>query len=267
MRCLLNISNPEEMPNSSIPKNSRPKKFKYLVPSYYKFTNRKFDLNRLQQEVLGLGVKYQNVVESNRELCSNNHELVESVYSHYEQISLTTIGNDKASKPTMEQCQKLGHSAGSNEILTKHKKYFLKTQLREDFPELDERNYNVPSPEYLNSYIKECVESFDYTVMRVRLVKLKAGEKVDWHIDYDPNYAARIIVPIFTNKLVINKTRRRNKVEKIYLEADGHPWFLNTGFSHSVENESNEDRIVLMFSLQAPELLEEIAKNWETQNH
>lgn len=242
---------------------SKRKKYKYLLPSYYKLTNIRFDLERLQNEVRQLEEQFTSVTESNQELCSNNHLLVESVYDHYEQVSLTTIDRETPVSLSTEECSALGESAGVENQLSKHRKYFLKTQCRSDFPALDERNYNKPTEAYLGSYIQECVESFNQKIMRVRLVKLKSGKNVDWHIDYDPSYAMRFIIPIFTNENVINKTKRRNEIESLHLEADGHPWFLNTGFSHSVENNGDTDRVVLMFSLDAPDLLEQAVRDWE----
>lgn len=100
--------------------------------------------------------------------------------------------------------------------------------------------------------------------MRVRLVKLKPGKTVDFHIDYDPSFSVRIVVPVFTNEHVWNYTKRGHELEKVHMPADGTPWFLNTGFSHAAVNEGDTERIILMFSLVPDSLLDEISKSWKS---
>lgn len=240
------------------------KSVRHIMPSYFCLKNYCFDIGKLQAEAISFSNKYKNVLESNRELCSNNHELVETVYDHYEQVSLTTYNGSAATKNklTFEDCIDLGKTAGAEKILSKHQKYKLKISQRDDFPELDERNYSRPTEAYIGSYIQSCVEQFNSPILRVRLVKLKAGKMVDWHIDYDPTFATRIIVPLITNEGVINRTKRSGLIEEVHMPATGHPWFINTGFSHSVTNNSKLDRVVLMFSLDAHWLLDQIATEW-----
>ena len=237
-------------------------KRKHLLPSYHRLSKFSFDIERLKAEVLQMSGLFKNVIESNKELCANNHELVATVYDHYEQVSLTTFNGPASENFTEDTCAVLGETAGTDEVLSKHRKYKLKLQRRTDFPQLDERNYNSPTSAYTGSYIEECIQQFGCPVMRVRLVKLKAGEKVDWHIDYDPSYATRIIIPVITNPGVVNLTKRKGVIEEKHLEADGSPWFLNTGYSHSVENRGSSDRIVLMCSLEGHSILDDIAREY-----
>jgi len=56
---------------------------KYQLPTMWKFQTHKFDIEKLQQEALTLANDYGNVMETNKALCSNNHELVMSVYKHF----------------------------------------------------------------------------------------------------------------------------------------------------------------------------------------
>ena len=95
--------------------------------------------------------------------------------------------------------------------------------------------------------------------MRVRITKLAPGKEIPYHVDYDPTYAVRVIVPIFTNKGVKNFFKIRDEIKEYHLEA-GQAYFLNTGFSHAVENQSDEPRIALMFSLDGQEDLDNITE-------
>jgi quercetin dioxygenase-like cupin family protein len=94
--------------------------------------------------------------------------------------------------------------------------------------------------------------------MRVRLTKLDPGKEISWHIDYDPTYAVRIIVPIYTNDKVRNLFRVKTEEIDVNLEA-GKAYFLNTGFAHAVFNKSNEPRIALMFSLDGQRDIDHLA--------
>jgi hypothetical protein len=94
--------------------------------------------------------------------------------------------------------------------------------------------------------------------MRVRITKLEAGKQIPWHIDYDPSYATRIIIPIYTNTMVENWFKVKGVETNVHLEA-GKAYFLNTGFSHAVFNNSYMSRIALMFSLDGQDDLETIA--------
>ena len=80
---------------------------KYDLPTMWKFQNKKFDIKRLQEEALKLANDYGNVMETNKALCSNNHELVMSVYKHFKQINLTEF-DPSAESPTVESCEVMG---------------------------------------------------------------------------------------------------------------------------------------------------------------
>ncbi len=236
--------------------------WKHRLPSYYKLTCIKFDIPKILAEIKNYESHFANVLESNKALCLNNPQLVQSVYEHYEQISLTEFSGKQKDLCSVEHCVEKAENAGTSAPLSKRQQYKIKLSERFDVPEMDERNYNAPTKLYTNSYIQSCVETFTSQPMRVRIVKLKAGKKVDWHIDYDPSFAVRIILPLVTHPLVINKTKRKNIIEECFMPADGHPWFLNTGFAHYVENKSDIDRIILMFSLNPDSLLEKMSRSW-----
>ncbi len=232
--------------------------WKHYLPSYFKLSCFQFEIGRLQKDVRNLAESFSDIYETNDALCKNHPKLAETVQDHYEQVSLTGFNPDMAEKRFQTFKAMPVSSPKSKTDL-----YRLKTQPRLDEPRMDERNYDLPTDAYSGTYIENCVNQFEESPMRVRLVKLKPGKMVDFHIDYDPSFAMRIIVPVFTNDQVINYTKRGREIESVHMAADGCPWFLNTGFSHAAENRGKEDRIILMFSLTPSDLLVRISQAWK----
>ena len=242
---------------------------KYQLPTMWKFQNKKFDIERLQKEALDLANDYGDVMQTNKALCSNNHELVMSVYKHFKQINLTEF-DPNGQAPTVESCEAMGKTAGTgDESISKIAKYKLKSRLGKDLdPALNEHNYNTPTDKYIGSYFQEVVESFKSDAIRVRLVRLDPGKTLTPHIDYDPTYAVRVIVPIFAEQEATNYFWRKGKEEAYHLEPDGSAYFLNIGFRHTVVNSGNTPRISLMFSLKNQSDLQEIADgDWNETNN
>lgn len=232
------------------------KVWKHHLPSYYPLTRYRFDITKLREATLDASDYFTDVFQSNSDLCKNNPELTDKVYDHYEQVSLTKFNGASAPVPAADLTARTS--------MSRTQEYRQKIGKRFDNPQMDERNYNLPTELYSGSHFEACVSQFNAAPMRVRLVKLKPGKVVDFHIDYDPSFSVRIVVPVFTNEHVWNYTKRGNELEKIHLPADGTPWFLNTGFSHSAVNEGDSERIILMFSLVPDSLLDEISKSWKS---
>ena len=212
-------------------------KLKYQLPNIIELPYR-FDIEKLRNELDKISDKFKGVLEANGVLCANNHRLVKEVYDHFEQINLT-IFKDQSSNISLETCENT-YSANS-----------AKKRLRrvDVDPGLDERNYNYPTEDFKGSYFEEVIRTFKCPAIRVRLTKLKPGKELVPHIDYDPSYATRIIIPIYTNDKVINQFWRKDEYFEHHLPATGSAFFLNTGVKHSVINNGNTDRIALMFSL------------------
>lgn len=206
-------------------------KRKHHLPFIAKF-NVNIDLHRLQQECNNFATKFTDVISANPNLCMNHEELVKSVYNNFQQINLTEHNGE-----LME----------------------FTPSIKERIKRKEEALFNKPTEDYLNSYFKEIVDQFKSPAMRVRITKLAPGKEIPYHVDYDPTYAVRVIVPIFTNKGVKNFFKIKDEVKEYHLEA-GQAYFLNTGFSHAVENQSDEPRIALMFSLDGQEDLENITE-------
>lgn len=193
---------------------------KHHLPSIAEFPI-DIDIQKLQEECNRFASKFVDVISANPNLCMNHDELVKNVYDNFEQINLT-----EANGELME----------------------FTSDVKERLRRKEERLFNKPTDDYTGSYFEYIVNQFKAPAMRVRITKLAPGTEIPYHIDYDPTYAVRVIVPIYANDGVKNYFKRKNQVEEYHLE-EGKAYFLNTGFSHAVHNQSDKPRIALMFSL------------------
>ncbi len=192
---------------------------KYDLPSLANL-NLDIDLNKLRVECDALAEKFVDVRTANPGLCMNHEDLVMDVYDNFEQINLTTPS------------EVLPHTASIKERLRRR----------------EEHLYNIPTPEYTNSYIQSVVTQCKAPASRVRITKLAPGKNIPFHVDYDVSYAVRCIVPIYGDNQVVNLFKRNGELEAYNLE-NGNAYFLNIGYPHAVINMSNKPRIALMFSL------------------
>jgi len=211
-------------------------KLKYKLPNFAKL-DLKFDICKLTNLVSTLNDKFMNVYDANGKLCSPHHYLANDVHSYFDQINLTT--SPLLQRITIDECKTLLEDNS------------IKNRIRENVTDsgLSEKSYSIPTSIYSGSYFEEVVKSFKCKAIRVRITRLAAGKSLVPHIDYDPSYATRIIIPIISEKSCVNQFWRKNVLEEVWLEPDGSAYFLNTGVRHSVVNNSNSDRIALMFSL------------------
>lgn len=192
---------------------------KYQLPTIKNF-NLDVDLDRLQTACDRLAEKFVDVRTANPMLCDNHMELVQQVYDNFEQINLTT----------------------PSEILP------YETSIKERLRRREEHLYNVPTPEYTDSYFEYIVTQLKAPASRVRITKLAPGKVIPFHVDYDVSYAVRCICPIYSDRNVINLFRRDDQLEAYNLEP-GNAYFLNIAYPHAVVNMSDKPRIALMFSL------------------
>jgi hypothetical protein len=199
---------------------------KHQLPTVVDF-NLDIDLKLLQDNCDKLAEKFIDVRSANPMLCDNHMSLVEQVYNTFEQINLT--------KPS--------------EILP------YTSSIKERLRRKEEHLYNVPTPEYENSYFCKIITQLSAPASRVRITKLAPGKSIPFHVDYDVGYAVRCICPIYSDNNVINLFRRNDKLEAYTLNA-GRAYFLNIGYPHAVINMSDKPRIALMFSLNGTSDLE-----------
>lgn len=201
------------------------KRRKYELPFYAELSQIKIDLNLLRSETDRLANKYVDVRSANPELCDNHMDLVSKVYANFNQISLTGCGGE--SMP-------------------------YSPDIKERIRRKEERLFNKPTADYSGSYFEKIISQFRAPAMRVRITKLKPETEIPFHIDYDPTYATRIVIPIYSDENVINEFKVKGQINRCYLEP-GKAYFLNVGFPHAVFNRSSRDRIALMFSLDGQE--------------
>lgn len=192
---------------------------KFQLPSIADF-NLDIDLTKLRQECDSFVGNFVDVKTANPALCDNHMVLSDKVYGNFEQINLTT----------------------PSELLP------YTSSIKERLRRREEHLYNVPTEEYKNSYMQSIVEQFKAPASRVRITKLAPGKTIPFHVDYDVSYAVRCICPIYGDNNVVNLFRRDDNLEAYNLK-NGHAYFLNIGYPHAVVNMSDKPRIVLMFSL------------------
>ena len=195
---------------------------KYKLPTHGELKHIDIDLDKLQAATDKLAAEYVDVKTANKMLCDNHMALSKSVYDNFMQINLTEFGGDEELKYTDS----------------------IKERLRRG----EEKLYNKPNDKYIGSYFEEITSQFKCDKMRVRITKLDPGTDVPMHIDYDPTYATRVVIPVYTNPKVKNRFKVRGEEVETYLEP-GKAYFFNTGFAHGVFNEGDEPRIAFMFSL------------------
>lgn len=106
-------------------------------------------------------------------------------------------------------------------------------------------------------YIKEIVAAIKAPrVMRVRLMRLKAGGIISPHRDYftEPS-VVRLHIPITTDLGAEFKIRGRDH----RLEA-GNLYFTNVRLEHEAANRSTEDRVHLVIDVEAPLWLQDLVR-------
>ena len=202
---------------------------KFQLPTLDKLNHIKIDLVKLRSQSNQLSEQFVDVKTANPMLCENHVKLVKDVYDNFEQINLTT----------------------PSEILP------YTASVKERLKRKEEHLYNVPTKEYLGSYIESIIEQTKAPASRIRITKLAAGKTIPFHVDYDVSYAVRCIVPIYGDSNVINLFKRNNQIEAYNME-NGSAYFLNIAYPHAVVNMSDQPRIALMFSLDGQDDLEDM---------
>ena len=260
---------------------------KYQLPLYKKLPNILFDIKDLRRNVENWSEHWKDVYDANKGLCANHLSLAENSYKCFDQIQLTTYsgrsgnGNpnpdsvkkavgdgvisrvqDESSNPGFSSAKKSCNQLAEDTLkkFGRIGSYRAKVKDRRLIdPELDEHNWNTPCEIYKDSKIRHTIEKqFSSTPIRVRIVRLRSGYCLPPHIDYDPTYAVRVVVPIVTHRNIKNVFWKHGVKHSVHLPADGSAYFLNVGFRHGVENHSDVDRISLMFSLRSQEDIQDI---------
>ncbi len=216
-------------------------KLKHLLPPFYelKHLSASIDIKKLKEAYYLVKDSSVSVYDANNSLCKFHPKLAESVYGHFTQIPLTT---QAARTESLTQVNEATEETTSINSFRRNLKLLSS-------PEYDEHTFTKETSVSKNSYFNFLKSLFASTPTRSRITILESSKKIPYHIDYDPSYAVRIIIPIITNKDVKNLFSVRNKEVETYLE-EGKAYFLNTGVPHAVVNDSTESRVALMYSIQ-----------------
>lgn len=123
-------------------------------------------------------------------------------------------------------------------------------------PKFDERFYRKlvdGIPEHTASVI----ETFSPYVHRTRYTKLKSGQRISEHVDYDTKYSVRLMMAIDTNDKCSNHWRMPDgTIESVHLPADGTIWFINQGIPHWAINDGDTDRVHIVLSVDSQKVLD-----------
>jgi len=226
-------------------------KLKHRLPAYSVIDHLCLDEILLQQLVTcvaELRTEFKTLLEANKGLVSDGfHDFVKTVYDTMFEVSLTdsTLPNNSISMDEYTTTTVALKAAG----------YRHKRNLTVDNNSLhNEATYTVKTSIYKKySHVFDQVFSkFKGKPTRIRIVKLLAGTNIVPHIDYDPSYAVRIIIPIIADSECINVFWVKNTVSSVNL-APGNAYFLNTGYKHAVVNFSKQDRYTFMISVNGTE--------------
>ena len=236
---------------------------RHELPVCSKIPGIKFNINKLKDETKRLSDLWANVFQANRGLCSVHEELASDNYHHFDQITLTYFQESlleevKDVEQLKEECST--NAGNFTEGKSKHERYKIQTRRLEGLPPaMNEHNWWHPLDHYKGFYTEKAITSqFKATPIRVRLTRIRKGQYLTPHMDYDTTYAIRVIVPIEGTANVSNHFWPKNKKETYKLDADGSAYFLNVGYKHSVEHRGDKDRIALMFSLPTQEDIENL---------
>jgi len=124
-------------------------------------------------------------------------------------------------------------------------------KLNEDYdPLIDERNYTKMPKKLRGGYIEAVLNMFRANTVRARFVRLRPGETLADHIDYNPKYCLKAHIPMTSQSLSYMKFFHKNLGEITYRMKPGRIYVINSGIRHEAINESLvHERIHLVISL------------------
>jgi hypothetical protein len=223
---------------------------KRQLPCCAPLPNISFDIDIMREWVASHQNDYVDVYSANPGIHKvHNSEFVKELYDNqnFEEIPLMGMAEED-----MQVAESFDESSLGE---TKLQRIRAKRDQVDGLPAVaNEYKWDVPNDLWKGSYFEEAFyRQFSAPVCRARIHRLTVGKTIVPHIDYDPSYAVRIIVPIQGTDGVTNAFWPNNVREDYNLKADGSAYFLNTGFKHAVYHEGNEDRIAFVFSLKSQE--------------
>lgn len=192
-----------------------------------------------------------NLKDKNNKIFIDNYKEIYKLYAVIGFQSLSTTANQLAATTSvkMEDLSPYDRARGMRQ--TSSKWYH---------PHYDERNYTQPTEYYTGEFAK-ALDSFDDEVCRSGTVCLHPGKFLSPHFDIGPEYVTRLHIPLVTNtKAIIGLRSKTNKDiwEVYHLPADGHVYFVNSGYEHFAVNEGSESRYHIRICLNGQLSLKDI---------
>ena len=117
-------------------------------------------------------------------------------------------------------------------------------------------------------YFQEVINSFNTEVVRARLLKLKAGTMIHEHRDYGQQRYSfergwiRVHIPVITHEKVSWNLR-----DKRIPIGEGQAWYLSVCEPHSVQNNSDIDRVHLVLDMQVNSWLRDLFPPMSLADH
>lgn len=218
-------------------------RLKHKLPTYAKLDHLALttdELAAIKDLVLASENNFATVLETNKNLCEIHHTLAEAVYDNVYQISLTD-NNTASDIQNLDECKVAYDNIGEAGTVSNLKNRNAISSNENSL--LNEKNYNKKNEFYhAHSALFDSIFSrFKGIPTRVRISKMLANSTIVPHIDYDPSYSVRVIIPIISPGDCVNLFWNKNVVESVNMK-EGVSYFLNTGYKHAVVNLSKHDR-------------------------
>lgn len=216
------------------------------------------ELNQLKKLIGERESEFRSVLEINRNLCGMHHTLASSIYDNFFQIGLTDSPiSTKANETSLEQCE-IEHEeiAGSGIVSGMKNRERLSNDISSPY---NEKNYSVKNSHYYRhaNLFDGIFARFRGSPTRIRLVKLATNTTIAPHIDYDPRYSVRVIIPIISSVECINIFWEHSVPVSLTMK-EGIAYFLNTGHRHAVANLGKTDRYTLLVSVDGTQDIEHL---------
>lgn len=168
---------------------------------------------------------------------------LDDVVNYIENISLSLV-KTKYNDGNWEAISLRGYSSDPENIL---KPGVLKTSVSEDTLQ-DTTLRGVPEMKAINEILKQIPGEFE----RVRIMRLKAGTKIEKHTDkvdksigFDDGQIVRIHVPLKTNSKVIFSLYEGKEKKDFFFEK-GNYYYADVTKPHEVHNTWDQDRLHLV---------------------
>lgn len=220
---------------------------RHQLPAF-KRLNLQFDMYLLRQDFISFKEgkdfdaydgEYKALFENNTGFDTVNNMSARDTKLRYNTMPLTTFDEDF-------DLAKREELSGS----------FWDRKVVQNTPASDERYYRKLA-QGMPSYTRQVLETFKPYLHRTRYANLRAGQRIDEHVDYDTRYSVRLHMAIETNEGCTNSWRMPDgTIETCHIPADGSVWFVNQGIPHWAANAGDRDRVHLIMSVDSQAVLD-----------